>query len=259
MVYLLSSFLILFFSLIYRNYELIQPLGSYAWSMLLALVVFEGIFRINNGFAKRIDWENKLVKRLILQFVLSSIYAIFWIIVVRIFVSYLFFEKDFIRLSDESIYLVTGLFIVALITTGDLGIYLFRKWRISLVEIEKYKKEKAEFHLGMLQAQINPHFLFNSLNTLSSLIYEDRETASEYTRELADVYRYVLDSRKKELVSLDEEKAFTESFINLYKIRFDQKLSFDFKIEDTSPYSIPPLIIQLLVEKCSKTQYCFAK
>ena len=245
-------FLDVVFSLIYRNYELIQNISSYFYGVILTILVLEGIYWINKGFAKKYSWDNFLIKRLALQFLADSFYAILLVVFVRLVVSFLFFDKDFIRFSDEAIYLVFSVFLMAIITLGDLGGFLFIRWRTSLVEIEKYKKEKAEFHLGMLQAQINPHFLFNSLNTLSSLIFESKELAAEYTRELADVYRYVLESRKNELVTLEEERIFTNSLIKLYKIRFNKKLVFNVDINRTNGFSIPPLILQLLLENAVK-------
>ena len=240
------------FSLIYRNYELVQGFETYFWGIILALTIQEGIYWINKRLSQKLRWEKDLIRRFIIQLFINSVYAIFLINIVRILVSFLFFEKDFIRFSDEAIFMSVTFFAMTLISTGDLGWFLFNKWKISIVEIEKYKKEKAEFHLGMLQAQINPHFLFNSLNTLSSLIHEDKALAAEYTRELADVYRYVLDSRKNELVELKEEKSFTESFLKLYKLRFNKMLIVDFKIENIDGFFLPPLIMQLLIENAVK-------
>ena len=220
--------------------------------MLLTLMVLEGIFWLNKLIAIKNDWENYFVRRFILQFTADSFYTLLIIIGIRLTISFAFFEKDFIKFSDEAIYLVVAIILVLLVNLSDMGWFLFSRWKTSIVEIEKYKKEKAEFHLGMLQAQLNPHFLFNSLNTLSSLIYESKDLAAEFTRELADVYRYVLDSRNKELVSLKEEKTFTDSFIKLYRIRFDKKLTINFNIAITNKLLVPPLIMQLLIENAVK-------
>jgi LytS/YehU family sensor histidine kinase len=105
----------------------------------------------------------------------------------------------------------------------------------------------------MLQAQINPHFLFNSLNTLSSLVYEDADRSAEFIRRLSDVYRHVLDARQKDLISLREELSFIESFIFLLELRFENKLKIDVRIdENLLDHKIAPLTLQMLIENAVK-------
>jgi LytS/YehU family sensor histidine kinase len=135
----------------------------------------------------------------------------------------------------------------------DFGIVLLREWRDSLAQAEQYKKESAEFEFEMLQAQINPHFLFNSLNTLSSLVYEDADRSAEFIRKLSDVYRHVLDSRQKEVIPVREELAFIRSYIFLLELRFEKKLSVELEIdEDLLDKKIAPLSLQLLIENAVK-------
>jgi len=110
----------------------------------------------------------------------------------------------------------------------------------------------VENRLEVLKNQINPHFLFNSFNVLSDLVYENQEQAVKFIRQMSDLFRYVLDSRDKELVSLEEEMKFLNSYIYLLKTRFGDKL--DLKI-DFSPQSselIVPMTLQLLVENAVK-------
>ena len=103
-----------------------------------------------------------------------------------------------------------------------------------------------------LRNQINPHFLFNSLNVLSELVYDDQDLAVKFIRQLSDLFRYVLDSRDKELVPLSEELKFTESYVFLLKIRFEDKLNIKTEIEaQTSDYLIP-MTLQLLIENAVK-------
>ena len=135
----------------------------------------------------------------------------------------------------------------------ELGLFLLYKWRFSLAELERFKKDNAEFQFESLRSQVNPHFLFNSLNTLSSLIYENQEKAGSFIRELSDVYRYILENRGKELLMLREELAVARSYIYLAQLRFDKNLIVRLNISsDYNTKKIAPLTLQLLIENAVK-------
>ena len=78
-------------------------------------------------------------------------------------------------------------------------------------------------NLKALRNQVNPHFLFNSLNALTNLVYEDQDKAAKFIKQLSEVYRYLLDTRDKEIVPLEEEKKFLNSYLFLQQIRFGDK------------------------------------
>jgi two-component system LytT family sensor kinase len=104
-----------------------------------------------------------------------------------------------------------------------------------------------------LQAQINPHFLFNTLNVLASLIHSDPQKAETVTEELADVFRYALESTRQEWVTLDDELHFLEAYLGIEKARFDDRLRFSFDVEPSlRSMKIPPMILQPLVENAVK-------
>jgi LytS/YehU family sensor histidine kinase len=122
-----------------------------------------------------------------------------------------------------------------------------------LLENEKLKREKLKSDYKLLQDQINPHFLFNSFNVLISEISHDPSVAKEFATKLSQVYRYVLQSNKQELVQLKEELIFLESYIYLHEIRIGDALKFKMHVEeDCLNYSIPPLTLQILVENAIK-------
>jgi LytS/YehU family sensor histidine kinase len=102
-----------------------------------------------------------------------------------------------------------------------------------------------------LKNQVNPHFLFNSFNALSNLVYEDPDKAVKFIKQLSEVYRYVLDTRDREVVSLEEELRFLQSYIYLQKIRFAEKLTIDIQLENVNS-QIAPLALQILVENAIK-------
>ena len=120
-------------------------------------------------------------------------------------------------------------------------------------EIQQAKQEADKSKFETLKSQINPHFLFNSLNSLSSLIHIDVDKADEFTNKLSSIYRYVLDHQDDELVSLKEEIEFIEKYASLQSIRFDN--NFSIEIDDISDYHdmlIIPLSLQLVLENVFK-------
>ena len=104
------------------------------------------------------------------------------------------------------------------------AVYYFRMWKDTAVESEGLKRENLQTQLHALKCQINPHFLFNTLGSLSSLIEEDAKRAQAFVGEMATVYRYLLQANEKDLVSLEEEMQFMKAYGNLLKTRFEDGL-----------------------------------
>ena len=122
--------------------------------------------------------------------------------------------------------------------------------------MNKLKKEAVTSKYKSLKNQISPHFLFNSLNTLTSLMYEDRDLASDFVSRLASCYRYILDNREEDLVSLEKELSFLDSFIFMMNVRHEGALSITTHISvDSISYVIPTLTLQMLVENALKHNY----
>ncbi|WP_437373077.1 sensor histidine kinase [Maribacter litoralis] len=118
------------------------------------------------------------------------------------------------------------------------------------------KKEMLTSNYKVLKDQISPHFLFNSLNTLTSLMYEDRDLASDFTSRLASCYRYILDNRDQDLISLEKELSFLDSFIFMMDVRHKTSLKIETKINLHSyQYVIPTLCLQMLLENALKHNY----
>ena len=137
------------------------------------------------------------------------------------------------------------------------SIYFFTKYRYSLVEQERLARANMQAQLTALKQQINPHFLFNSLNTLTNLIPEDAAKATVFTQRLAAVYRRILEYRHQDLLSLDEELTALRDYVFLMQTRFEDKLRITFNQGagpqvETSPGSVVPLTLQLLVENALK-------
>lgn len=133
------------------------------------------------------------------------------------------------------------------------GIYLTSRLGKNLLEKEKLIKENVMSQLSGLRSQINPHFLFNSLNTLSTLVHEDAQRADQFVAKLAKVYRYMLDTNEDTLVTLEDELGYLEAYRHLLKERFGDNLIFTEEIHPSilKKY-IVPLSLQITFENCVK-------
>ena len=133
------------------------------------------------------------------------------------------------------------------------GIYMFRQWRRTYREKEELVQAHWQIRFDSLKNQVNPHFLFNSLNTLSSLIGENTVQAEQFVEEMANVYRYLLRSNAQELTTLRQELQFIHSYFHLLQTRYGKGVSLQLAIEDAfQDWLIPPLTLQLLVENAVK-------
>jgi two-component system, LytTR family, sensor kinase len=121
------------------------------------------------------------------------------------------------------------------------------------LDLERYKTEMTTARLQALRSQMNPHFLFNSLNTLSSLVHRDAEAADSFIHELASVYRYVLEHSKHDLVPLRTELTFIASYLYLLKMRFKEGLCVHISIDEAfKDLRLPPMTLQVVIENAVK-------
>ena len=145
-------------------------------------------------------------------------------------------------------------FIISLIVTGTCYIsYLIRERQEVLLQNGKLVTENIQNQYQALKNQLNPHMLFNSLNTLQSLVRESPEKAQNYIRQLSRVLRYTLQENDTHTVTLREEMNFVDAYIFLMKMRYEDNLQFVIEVDATlMDYSLPPLSIQTLVENAIK-------
>lgn len=149
--------------------------------------------------------------------------------------------------------LITGLTFTIIISVIYECVYFFSMWKQSIVEAEELKRQQVLSQYEALKSQVNPHFLFNSLNTLAGLIEEDQTRAVEYVQQLSKVYRHILQSSDKETISLKEEMNFLRSYIFLLKMRFGENLITEISIDEKLNNAlVPALAVQQLVENAIK-------
>ncbi|MEI6751907.1 MAG: histidine kinase [Paludibacter sp.] len=200
----------------------------------------------------RFPWESMPLKHLLVEIVLITIFLIVFILGVDMYLCYNQGTTmvEGIRLNLDSI-LFTVL-ITFLIVTIHEAIFFYRQWKLNFSKSVKLEKDNLEASYNTLKSQVNPHFLFNSLNSLMSLL-DNNPTAEQYVQDLSDFLRYVLMSNDREVVSLDEELENIEKYIHLQKLRFQDNLQVEINIRTESlQCKIPPLTLQMLVENCIK-------
>ena len=159
--------------------------------------------------------------------------------------------------SPPKTYLVLGLFdrfLHGMLVAAFYELLLFMEaLRKATQEAEQLKKVNVMMQLESLKNQVKPHFLFNSLNTLTGLVEKDTPRAVKFIAQLARVYRYLLQSNEKELIHLSQELQFAEAYFFLLKTRFGDGVHLRIDVpEEYLDYSIPPLTLQMLLENAVK-------
>ncbi len=138
-----------------------------------------------------------------------------------------------------------------------VGVYYVIQYFQGLQRKDQEKSELAlknkEMQISLLKSQINPHFLFNTLNSISTLVHSSKEQARKVITQLSDIFRYALDSHSGEMVKLIHEINFIENYIRIQQVRFGERLRFEKDIDPSCmSISIPPMILQPLVENSVK-------
>ncbi|GHT48000.1 hypothetical protein FACS189440_10470 [Bacteroidia bacterium] len=125
-------------------------------------------------------------------------------------------------------------------------------WRQAIEREQQLREENLKYKYKNLKTQVNPHFLFNSLNTLSEIIYADTKKADHYIQKLSGIYRYILDNEDTDLIPLNEELAFVNQYFDLQKERADDKIRLDIDFPNADKFKIIPVSLQILVENALK-------
>lgn len=215
--------------------------------------LFKGIELIVRVLDKKIPWLNHPLKRLIIQFSSMIVYCSLVIIVFTVLWFSLVQKQtfDLIRLmSFEGIKI--GLSVLILFSLIVHSFIFFKNWKTAAVQQEKLKHEHLALQYNTLVNQVNPHFLFNSLNSLAALIDKDPDKAGQFVKKLSEIYRYVLDQKVNELVSVESELKFLESYIFLQKIRFAENLIISMDVAPVRKREVIPLSLQMLLENAIK-------
>lgn len=214
------------------------------------------MFKLNELFAKKFDkkiqWDKQPVKKIAatLGFVIVLATAVILLL------NYIFVFKTgnsfavYMRSTLNMILLqiVVVVYIFSLITAFQF----FSMWKEAITRQESLSRKALELQLETLKNQVNPHFLFNSLNTLTTLVHKDPDLAVTMIMQLSDNYRYVLEQKDKKVVEWTVERQFVENFLNLQQIRFRNNLKVNIEKTSLAGYYVIPLSVQMLAENAIK-------
>lgn len=226
---------------------------AYGYTILLAFIIWQGNRYLLFSLRSYFNWFNKPVMKIaallfaisFFTIPISSIMLIGW---------YYVFKNGLVNWEIVYTSTLAIMICVLFITHIYETVFLVKDSENEMLKNEQLVRAKAEAELQALKNQIDPHFMFNSLNTLSHLIDEMPAKAKEFNDHLADVYRYILQSKSKDLVLLREEILFLQDYFSLQEIRYGNavKLQLDVPDEVQDQYMIPPISLQVLVENAFK-------
>jgi len=224
------------------------------FSYSFVITVFNVVYFIR--LEKKYNWHTESKKRFVVGVIGSAIVTLIAFGVCR-FLHLVVIEQNrtitgFLENETPEKYLFP--FLLSLIVGLFLhAFYFYKAIQESKVTEQKLIAGTASAKFDALKNQLDPHFLFNSLNVLTSLIEENPDQAQNFTTSLSKVYRYVLEQKNKELVSIEDELAFAKRYIGLLEMRFENSIVYTFpeKLENTEG-KIIPLSLQLLLENSVK-------
>ncbi|WP_029034590.1 2TM domain-containing protein [Salinimicrobium terrae] len=240
--------------------------GAHNWEQLMEIQLWGAYFfysfvltAINSFyfafFERKIGWEGADLKRILLAAVGSIVLTMIGFFFCRLVDHTVFQGIGFAQfLSNEKFkYYLFPLLLTAIVSLFFHLIYFYKALQEKKITEQKIIAGTASAKFESLKNQIDPHFLFNSLNVLTSLIDENPEQAQKFTTGLSKIYRYVLEQKDKELVSLQEELTFAVTYMNLLTMRFENSIFYEVPQELSTPEArVVPLSLQLLLENTIK-------
>ena len=233
--------------------EFIRVLSIHFMYAFVLTVLNAYFFKYLNG---KLTWKEHSKLRLIIGALGSVIITLVGLVILRFVTIVLIFGKlleVFVNDPYAVNYYVFGVVITLIVSLVFHSIYFYKVLTESKVKEQQIvaKTETAKFE--SLKNQIDPHFLFNSLNVLTSLIGENPKQAEKFTTKLSKVYRYGLEQKSKDLIELDEELLFAKTYMELLKMRFENAVTFEIPEKASNPeLKIIPLSLQLLLENSIK-------
>lgn len=234
--------IVYFFGLSTENYL------ALSWITIIVVFFVFGNKLIWKAFDRVLSWDKFMSFRFFIQLVVSTVY------ILAIVNGSYFLLKDLLT-SDpptpEQVEMmnIIGTIIAVPVLSINFGLYFLRAWKQSELASEKLQKENMRSQLVTLKNHLDPHFLFNNLNILAALIDKDKKLSKTFLEKFAEVYRFLLQNKGDELVDLDNELKFLDSYLFLIQCRFQDNVVLEKNVDcDPQQYFIPPLTIQMLFE-----------
>lgn len=199
-----------------------------------------------------VSWSQQIFKRIIFEFLFAVLLAVVISIVITLFANWLKpYTEDLagVLINNALIYSVVNIILMAVYE----GWIFYLEGREARKEAKNLQEELAQIKYEVLKSQINPHFMFNSLNVLSGLVNRDKNKAQQFIDEFSHIYRYVLETIEQPVTTLSEELDFMRSYLFLQMIRYGDSLKYTVDIPaQIMNYYLPPLSLQVVLENAIK-------
>lgn len=252
---LITSILAVF--LIFIADKLINPVHvikeNISMGYLIAIIGFNCITEVNifliNVFKSSEKYNKNIYVHMMVMFLITIFVTFIFIKIAEI----IFGSNNLLQHEVTQMILILGLLILLIHLLIIVLSGTTKVWIDSKKELSDLKQAKLLSDYNSLKDRLNPHFLFNNLSVLKSLIRYNPKDAETFTQNFTNVYRYVLNSHEKDTVALEDELAFLNSYIALHKERIGEGLEVSIHIsEDLLKNEIPPMTLQLLIENAIK-------
>ena len=246
------------FTIVFQQTTVFGVLISFGITAMYSFGLGLGNGILNRWLSTKWDWVLQTKQRLIAGVIVTLIYTVIIVLIID------YVQLIIVNSNDpEDFFSERAIWMHLFNITLSLGVATFLhargfmiNWKASIKQettVQKIIAGTASAQFDALKNQLDPHFLFNSLNVLTSLIEENPDAAQNFTTSLSKVYRYVLEQKNKELVSVDEELKFARTFVRLLKMRFEDSIIFEIPEKATNPDArVVPLSLQLLLENAVK-------
>ena len=227
-------------------------------SLILTFLQLEIFIWLGSWFFRSMEvdspgFKKKIIFRLLSFYVVVLFSAILLFMIVY-FINYTLNYNDFSRFFSDLLNREMKGFFAATFIGFALGalFFFYVQWSEAVERVQKLREEKLIFQYETLKNQVNPHFLFNCLNSLSSLIKKDTDLSEIFIQRLSSVYRYIIENREKELVGLKTELDFVQNYFFLQKLRDEEKIHLSIETGDDNNIAVLPVSVQMLVENALK-------
>jgi hypothetical protein len=226
-------------------------LVSFLLSFVAVYFIWSFLDLVDKMLTVYIPLSKSIWKRILVQIAITTLFMM----VLRYFmITYL---EAYIPFKLNTVFRFTAylvdVIVICLINLGYFTFHFFEEWKKTELHEKQLEKDFADMQFENLKNQLNPHFLFNSLTSLNSLIYENQELASQFLKQLSRVYRYLLEHKQSDLVSLQTEGVFIANYIALLKTRFNDALEIHLNLLDQDlEKKVVPVTLQVLLENAIK-------
>lgn len=254
--FFISITIFIFFN---EDWSPLNALLTFAISLMYSLIIGLGNGFVNDFLSRRFSWVEQTKTRVILGIIATFLVNVILVLLCNYVTYILILKKNANDFFTGNMGISNWITInIALLVSAILHAKSFmEEWKKSTrkeVVEQKIIAKSANAQFESLKNQLDPHFLFNSLNVLSSLIDENPNLAQRFTSSMSKIYRYVLEQKDKELVTVEEELDFAKTYCELLKTRFEDSVNFEVEVKDKKGFVVP-LSLQLLLENCIKHNF----